>query len=394
MRALRRGKFRFAILRISRPLKGIFLLALCAAALRLAITAGLSNRLDGLLSAAVSSGGFSRAALSFELGDGRESRGFFDALLGPSALFSKPGGKTTEKEAVSLEDSAEQHESEPEAEAARPITVLPSQMPSGLPDEEAVKAITISPTSESGYETASKLFIKNEAGLSIDIEAMLKAKLPVKFSGDGPHVLIIHTHGSEAYTPDAKNLYVQTDPDRTEDKRFNMIRVGDEVEKILKDRGVSVVHDRNLYDYPSYNGSYSRALEAIGKQMKKTPSIKMIIDIHRDSMTAQDGSVYKTVCEIDGEQASQIMLVMGSNAGGLPHANWKSNLTVAVKLQKIVQEKYPGLMRPINLRKERFNQHATQGSMIVEIGTAGNTLDESLMAARMFSDALASLLGK
>ena len=400
MKALKRGKFRFTVLRFSRPAKSVLILMLCVAVFRLLEAAGASGKLDGLLYESVSNGGFSRAVLGFELGAPlkMEGRQAFDIIFAELPFFFSNGRGASDADFREKEEASAQlpeyitHDEAPE----RPVIILPDQMRAAIPDEpsaeNAVRAITISPDGGKGYEAAGEVLIKNEAGLDFNIAEMLGEKLPVKFSGSGPHVLIIHTHGSEAYTPDPENIYIPTDPERTEDKRFNVVRIGDELEKQLSERGISVLHDRSLYDYPSYSGSYTRALKAIGSQMKKTPSIKMVIDIHRDSMTAKDGSVYKTVCEIDGRQVSQIMLVVGSNAGGLPHDSWKSNLTAAVKLQKIAQEKYPGLMRPINLRKERFNQHATKGSMLVEIGTSGNTLDESLRSVRLFADILSSLL--
>ncbi len=267
--------------------------------------------------------------------------------------------------------------------------------PPPLPEavrEFPIKAISINPKSSNGYVTLGDIYLKNDSSKQIDLNSYLKADMPFSLKGDGPHVLIVHTHGSESYFPAGKYTYTPDDVERTQDKNYNVIRVGDEIEKILTEKGISVVHDRNIYDSPSYNGSYTRTLDAISAQMKKTPSIKVILDIHRDAMTSKDGVKYKTSATVNGKPSAQLMLVMSTGESGLPHPNWQENLKFAVKLQCRIVNKYPGLMRPINLRTERFNMHVTSGSMLVEVGTSANSLEEALTAVRPFSEELAILL--
>ncbi|MEG2571006.1 MAG: stage II sporulation protein P, partial [Clostridia bacterium] len=237
-----------------------------------------------------------------------------------------------------------------------------------------------------------KIFLKNDSTKKIDLDWLLKSKMPFNLKGRGPHVLIVHTHGSEAYFPEGRNTYTPDDVDRTIDTRYNVVRIGDEVAKILKGQGIDVVHNRNIYDSPTYNGSYTRTLAAISAQMKKTPQIKVIIDIHRDSMVTKSGTQYKTLAKVNGKDAAQIMLVMSTGESGLPNPNWQENLKFGVKLQCQIANKYPGLMRPINLRKERFNMHVATGSMLIEVGSSANTLQEAINAVTPFSEELARLL--
>lgn len=255
-----------------------------------------------------------------------------------------------------------------------------------------IKPLSVNPTSPKGYVNLGKIFLKNDSTKQIDLNWYLKSDMPFKLSGKGAHVLIIHTHGSEAYTPAGKNTYTPDDVDRTVDTKYNVVRVGDEIESILKSKGISVIHDRNIYDSPTYSGSYTRALDAIGEHMKKNPGIKVILDIHRDSICADDGTKYKTMAQVNGKDCAQLMLVLSTGESGLPHPNWQENLKFGVKLQCQIANKYPGLMRPINLRKERFNMHVTTGSLLVEVGSSANTLDEALTAIRPFAEELSALL--
>ena len=254
-----------------------------------------------------------------------------------------------------------------------------------------IKTISINPRTESGYTTLGNIYVKNDSTKTLDLKALVDAPLPFKLAGNGPHVLV-HTHGSEAYFPEGKDTYTPDDVERTLDKNYNMIRVGDELEKQLKEAGISVIHDRNIYDSPSYNGSYNRTLKAITAQLKKTPSIQVVIDLHRDAMTAKDGVKYRTAAKVDGKNATQLMIVMSSGESGLSHPNWQENLKLALKLQGRLADKYPGLMRPLHLRKERFNMHATKGSMLIEVGTSANALSEALIAMRPLATELADVL--
>jgi len=237
--------------------------------------------------------------------------------------------------------------------------------------------------------------IKNETKYKPDLAALLKAGPSLSLSGDGPQVLIYHTHTSEAYTPTGENSYTPDDNDRTLDKRYNVVRVGQEIERVLKEKGIGVVHYTDGYfDYPSYTGSYNRSLEAVNQMLKKYPSVKVVIDVHRDAMITSAGVKYKTVTTINGKEAAQLMLVCGTDAGGLPHKDWSKNLAFNATLQQTLLSKYPSLMRPINLRAARFNQHVSTCATLLEVGTCGNTLEEAIYAASLFADTLGDTLKK
>ena len=94
----------------------------------------------------------------------------------------------------------------------------------------------------------------------------------------------------------------------------------------------------------------------------------------------------------DGESCARLMLVVGTDQGGLEHPNWQENLANALKLQAVLEGEYPGLCRSLDLRTERFKQHVTPGSLLVEVGTNGNTLTQAMESARLLGGALAEML--
>lgn len=240
---------------------------------------------------------------------------------------------------------------------------------------------------------ASGIEFDNKAGVYINADELLNSPLDFTVQAGEPAVLIVHTHGSEAYTPAGEDMYTESDPYRTEDRDFNVVRVGEELKAELESYGISVIHDTTLHDYPSYNGSYNRAFETIAGYIDEYPSIKIVIDLHRDAIENYDGTPHKAEAKIDGETCSQLLFVMGTNASGLNHPVWQENMKLAVKLQYAMNELFPGLAKPICVSQYRYNQHMTSGSMILEVGCTGNTLQESIASMKYFAAAMAQVVG-
>jgi len=235
------------------------------------------------------------------------------------------------------------------------------------------------------------MVITNNTSYELDLGSLVSAGTSVRLAEEGPQILIIHTHGSEAYTQDKTDTYEVSDTFRTEDTEHSIIRVGDELAACLQSYGLSVIHDRNIYDYPSYTGSYAKSGAAIQKYLEEYPGISVILDVHRDAIGEGD-IVYKTVAEADGKPCSQVMLLVGSGENGLEQPKWQENLKFALYLQSAVLSRYPSLSRPIALKKERYNQQLSTGFLILEVGSSGNTLNEALNAVRLFADAAAPAL--
>ena len=163
--------------------------------------------------------------------------------------------------------------------------------------------------------------------------------------------------------------------------------------EVLGEAGISVLHDRTLYDYPNYTGAYDRALAAIQKYLERYPSIRFVLDVHRDAIEDGQGNQYKAVSEVEGLGVSaQMSLVIGSDGSGLEHPGWLENLRLAAAVQQDILEQYPTLMRPVLLRNSRYNQHATTGSLLLEVGAAGNSPEEAVLAGRLFAERLAAVL--
>ena len=130
----------------------------------------------------------------------------------------------------------------------------------------------------------------------------------------------------------------------------------------------------------------------IESYLAQYPSIQMVLDVHRDAVEDRAGFPAALTTELDGEDYARLMLVVGTDEGGLTHPRWQENLANALKLQALVNRSAPGLCRDIDLRTERFNQHETDGSLLCEFGASGNTLSQALRTARVFADVLVSFI--
>ena len=232
-------------------------------------------------------------------------------------------------------------------------------------------------------EEKSLLKLSNFTKHAPNVETLLTSPLSWDLTVEKPAVLILHTHATESYA--GISGY------RTEDAQKNMLRVGQEMANILEENGIGVIHDTTLHDQPSYNGSYSYARRTIEAYLEKYPSIRMVLDVHRDAVEMTEDTQLNTHAQVDGQDSAQLMLVMGTDAGGLYHPAWQENLSVGLKLQALLERQYPGICRPLQLRTERFNQDLSVAGMIVEVGAAGDTLEEALVAARAFARSIVAL---
>ena len=259
--------------------------------------------------------------------------------------------------------------------------------------DNGMKARTLVPSGPGGYTVAGRVYISSSRKDSLDVSALMDTFDAHLTGASTPEILILHSHGSEAYTPVPGTEVVWSGDHRTTDPRYSVVKVGDVMASVFAEAGISVLHDRTLYDYPEYTGSYDRSLAAVNSYLAQYPSIHFILDVHRDSISDSAGNQYKVISEIEGVgTAAQLTLVMGSDGSGAAHPRWMENLKLAVSIQEQICGKYPTLMRPILLRKSRYNQHATTGSLLVEVGASGNAPEEAQLAARLFAEEMAEVL--
>ncbi|HIQ67171.1 MAG TPA: stage II sporulation protein P [Candidatus Faecousia excrementigallinarum] len=238
-------------------------------------------------------------------------------------------------------------------------------------------------------EDGQQIQVGNFAGVDVDIPTLLQMPLDWDLTEQSPTVLILHTHGSESYTGIPQEA--QSSGYRSLDTAYNMVSMGDALAEYLTQAGIGVIHDRTLYDYPSYNDAYNLARAAIQGYLAQYPSICLVIDLHRDAAEDAAGNQVAFTAQIAGQEMAQLMIVTGSGSDTLPHPNWKENLALALKLQVQLEKQYPGLCRPLALRAQRYNQDLLPGAILVEVGTAGNTWDQAMASIEPLARSILTL---
>ena len=331
---------------LRRALLALLIFSVC---IRLAASPAAAHAAENVLGTLSSSETVARLTL-----------GYFGPLITPEPSAAPEPEASPEPEAH-LAESAAPPVPTPSVRIHAPARVLKAEAP--VP----VERHTVELLNKTSYEP--------------DIDSLLQAGPSFSLASDGPQILIVHTHGSEAYCG--------CEGSRTTDTELNVVHIGDVLADELAARGFCVIHDRTMHDDPTYSGSYGRSLESMESTLTEYPELTVIIDVHRDSLTLSDGTRWRSAY---GEDSSQVMLIATNGENGLEHPNWLENFKFALRLQSAMEDKYPGLARPLCLSGERYNQHAAPGCLILEVGTDGNTLEEAENAVRLFADTAAGVL--
>ena len=303
---------------------------------------------------------------------------------------------------TSAEPEAPETEQKTAQEEAQSPSVDPSEIPENQqpPDDYSIPEEYQGPIIEedmsvsdtTGYLSFGAGVIKNSTSLS-DEEAQqyLEAENPVQIDSDGPQVLIMHTHATESFEPYDTDTYDTRHTWRTTDNTQNIVAAGEVMAEAIRSYGIEVLHDETQHDYPSYNGSYERSVVTVQDYLEKYPSIKVVLDVHRDAVQ-RDTTLVKPVTEIDGRKAAQLMIIAGCDDGTMDMPNWSKNFRFAAGMQDAIESRYPALTRPVFFCYRKYNQDLTTGSLLIEIGSHGNTLEEVLYTAQLAGDAIGSYL--
>ena len=245
--------------------------------------------------------------------------------------------------------------------------------------------------------SSGKVKVQNRTDKKIDIDKILDEGANLSIADKSkPTVLIYHSHTHECYVQLDNGTYMQGETTQSADAGENVVRVGDAIVAELEKAGFSVIHDTEIHD-DDYNNAYANAGKSIDKILKKYPSIEVTIDIHRDSIGVEGDAKARTsvVNTIAGKKAAQIMIITGCEENFItdfPH--WYDNLHFALGLQKQFATDYPGLARPLYFADRKYDMYKTKNSVLIEVGSDGNTLEQAVYSGKMIGVSLGRYLEK
>ena len=291
----------------------------------------------------------------------------------------------------------------PAQEAAAPVQTGVEQYFVALQPDEARPADAGAVTEQQFGQGSGEKYIPCGAGsiknntrqTAADIAAEAAQPLPFAIEKDSaaPQVLIMHTHATEDYRLSAGLWFAPGDGARSTDCSVNMCAVGRVVADTLNAAGINTLHDETLNDYPSYTGSYANSRAVVQQYLAQYPSIKVVLDVHRDAIERENGTRCAPVCTIDGRQAAQVMIICGCDNGtSVQLPAWRQNLRFAAAWERSMEGMSPGFTRPVLFSYRFYNQDLTTGSLLIEIGGHGNNLNEALYAGYLAAQGLADAL--
>lgn len=233
-------------------------------------------------------------------------------------------------------------------------------------------------------------YVNNKSDIDLNIAEELSKKPDMDIKKDGsPQVLIYHTHTCESFMDKDQGFYFESFYPRTEDKRYSVVRVGDAICESLKKAGIGCIHDTTCHDSPSFSGSYKRSAETIDKNLAEHPSIQVTIDIHRDTIGNNERGKIKPTFRVGDKKAAQIMIMSGCDLdSSMNFPDWEFNLRFALRLQKSAETLYPGMTRALFFGPVKYNMNKTHSSLLIEVGTEVNTLNEAVYSGTLIGNAL------
>ena len=294
--------------------------------------------------------------------------------------------------------TAEQGTADPPAATPEPAATPPPSAAPEIEDPGAIRAEHFGQGNGNGYieleaGTVRNLTDHSDAELRAAIET---PSLPfeVEVDSDEPQVLILHTHATETYQTWPDLVYDPAFTARTQNTELNMCAVGERMAQVLNAAGINTLHDTTLHDSPSYTESYDRSRATAQDYLQKYPSIKIMLDVHRDAIEDADGTRVKPLCTVDGQDTAQVMIIAGcDNGSSIPLPNWRLNLRFAAAWESAMESRTPGLTRPVMCDYRYYNQDLAPGALLIEVGGHANTVDEAVRAGEYAAQALAELLG-
>ena len=286
-----------------------------------------------------------------------------------------------------------------------------SEIPSPLPSDEVLNAIPYPENIDDndgvienytyGYYQGEQYFDLDNGGQVRNCTSLTNTELyeesqkSIEFqldkNSDEPQILIYHTHATESFEPYARDYYDLDFTCKSTDRTMNIVSVGDRICQQLDEAGIAYIHDTMVHDYPSYNGSYESSRETVLQILEEYPSIKICLDIHRDGIEREDGTRLAPVTQIDGKEAAQIMIISGCDDGTMNMPNYLQNFRFASLLQSQIESDWEGLTRPVLFDYRFYNQDLTRGSLLIEVGSHGNSIEQVQYTGELIGKSLVKL---
>ena len=219
----------------------------------------------------------------------------------------------------------------------------------------------------------------------LNFDTLMGFDAVLKQDNSMPQILIYHTHSQETYIDSIPN-----------DESTSIMGVGERLSNILRTKyGYNVIHHMGKYDVGGREYAYSNAMADIEAVLAQNPSIEVIIDLHRDETNADT----RLVTKIQDKTMAKFMFFNGlsytkelGELTSLPNPYVQDNLSFAFQMQLFAEEYYPGLTRRIYLKGYRYNMHYRAKTLLIELGSQTNTVEEAMNSCEPLAHIISEVL--
>jgi len=241
---------------------------------------------------------------------------------------------------------------------------------------------------------ACAVLTENNTHRSFDtgyLQAMKSTLL--RSDSDGPLCLVIHTHSTEGYLPLGTRYYHPDSGElaRSRSNEENVVAVGKVVADTLNAAGIPTLHVTLHHDSEGTGTSYVKSNDTVARYLAKYPSIKYVFDIHRSTLTGDDGSLVRDSVRI-GDEVLARMRITVSGGSSLPDSSVNANLSLALKLNAVLCDFSSFLVRPVLISDAVYCASYPPRSLKIDVGSCASALEEAEASAVILAEAIASLL--
>lgn len=209
------------------------------------------------------------------------------------------------------------------------------------------------------------LYLSTNLLLNDTSESSIVQVIDKTINDDKPLVYIYNTHDTESYTSHILEAYNISFTVKTASLILRDYLSSYGIPSYIETESMSkYLRDNSLI----YKDSYKASRFYFLKRMNEYPSIKLFIDLHRDSARKN-----ATTVEIDGKNYAKVLFVVG-----LDHDNYESNLILAEQLNNMIDKRLSrGISKKTGSKVNGiYNQDLSENSILIEVGGQDNTIEE------------------
>lgn len=240
---------------------------------------------------------------------------------------------------------------------------------SSLTNQEIITYIINNSKNTSYKDTLIYKYLNPHNIIKNNLITKTKTTIPVEHQiKEEPLVYIYSTHETESYQDKYLEIYNIKPTVKTTSLILQDYLSKYNIPTIVENKSITEILRSNNW---SYKNSYKASRLAIEETIKMTPSLKLIIDLHRDSSVLE-----KTLLEYNNKNYARILFVVGKN-----NPNYEFNYNLSVTLQKTLEKEIPGITRGITIKSGEgvngiYNQDLSDKSVLIELGGQYNEIEE------------------